>query len=111
MKLFWIDMSLTCINTNYTIMKNKILTLLFAATMVTISASSQTIKDNIDKVMKDKNREEKSAKADVLIHKKVIYDSVQIKPIPSKTVSTKTTTQVTKVKQKKHKYKKKTNHS
>ena len=40
-------------------MKKKIFTLLIAATMVTISGSSQTIKDNIDKAHNDKDAKEK----------------------------------------------------
>ncbi len=86
-------------------MKKKIFTLLFAVTMVTISASSQTIKDNINKAHNDKDAKEKSAKADVLILKKTISDSTQIKTAPVKVVAK---TPATKVKYKKLKYKKKT---
>ncbi|HEV8081373.1 MAG TPA: hypothetical protein VGP43_11705 [Chitinophagaceae bacterium] len=86
-------------------MKNKFLPLIFAATMLSLSASSQTIKDNIDRTAKDKNTADRAAKADVLIHKKIIYDSVQIRTTPAKVVSK---TPVIKSKYKKHKYKKKT---
>ena len=80
-------------------------TLLFAAVMVSISASSQTIKENIDKAIKDKNAKENSAKADVIIQKKIISDSTQTKIMPVNTVAK---TPATKVKYKKTKYKKKT---
>ena len=86
-------------------MKKKIFTLLFAATMVTISASSQTIKDNIDKAHNDKDAKQKSAKADVFILKKTISDSTQIKVAPQKVISKMPSS---KVKYKKLKYKKKT---
>lgn len=85
-------------------MKRKIFTLLFAATMITISASSQTIKENVDKLAKDKNTQDRAAKADVLIHKKIISDSTQIKTTPVKAVSK---TSAIKIKYSKHKYKKK----
>ena len=78
-------------------MKKKIFTLLFAVTMVTISTSSQTIKDNINKAHNDKDAKEKSAKADVLILKKTISDSTQIKTAPVKVVAK---TPATKVKYK-----------
>jgi hypothetical protein len=86
-------------------MKKKLFTLLFAVTIVTINASSQTVRDNIDKAIKDKNAKENSAKADVVIHKKTISDSTQIKITPVKVVSK--TQPVNKVKYKKYKYKKK----
>lgn len=73
--------------------------------MISISASSQTVKDNIDKAHNDKDAKEKSAKADVLILKKTISDSTQIKVPPQKVISK---TPVTKVKYKKHKFKRKT---
>ena len=71
--------------------------------MISISASSQTIKDNIDKAIKDKNAKENSAKADVLIQKKVITDSTTTKVTPAKTVVR--AAGVNKVKHKKHKNK------
>ena len=86
-------------------MKKKILTLLVVGILVSISASSQTIKDNIDKAAKDKSNADRAAKADVLIHKKTIHDSTQIKVTPVKVVSK--TQPVNKVKYKKYKYKKK----
>jgi|GEM_PF-6389372 len=86
-------------------MKKKILSLLFAASMITLSASSQTIKDNIDKLAKDKNTKDRSAKADVLIQKKTISDSAEIKTAPAKVISK---TPAVKQKYKKSKYKKKT---
>jgi len=87
-------------------MKKKIFTLLVVGILVSISASSQTIKDNIDKLSKDKETKERSAKADVLIQKKTISDSTQIKITSVKVVSK--TPAVNKVKYKPHKYKKKT---
>ena len=86
-------------------MKNKIFTLLALAIMVTISASSQTVKENIDKLAKDKNTADRAAKADVLIHKKTIYDSTQTKTASGKVVSK--TPAGTKTKYKNYKYKKK----
>jgi hypothetical protein len=86
-------------------MKKKILTLLFAAGLVSLSASSQTIKQNIDKQAKDKNTMDRSAKADVLIQKKTIYDSSKTKSTSAKVISQ--TTAVKKIKYNKHKYKKK----
>lgn len=74
--------------------------------MISINASSQTIKDNIDKQAKDKANEDRAAKADVLIHKKIIYDSTQIKITPVKVVSK--TWPVSKVNYKKYKKKTKT---
>jgi hypothetical protein len=93
-------------------MKTKMLTLLISAVMISLGASSQTIKDNIDKLAKDKSTRDKADRADVLIHKKVIYDSVQIKTTPAKVVS-KTTpaTGESKIKHKQKKYKKKTKKS
>lgn len=86
-------------------MKTKILSLLFAASIFTISASSQTIKDNIDKLAKDKSTKERSAKADVLIQKKAISDSTEIKTTPAKVIAK---TPAVKQKYKSSKYKKKT---
>ena len=86
-------------------MKQKIFTLLFAASMITISASSQTIKDNIGKLAKDKNTQDRAAKADVLIQKKIISDSTQTKITSVKVVSK---SPAVKQKYKKSKYKKKT---
>ncbi len=86
-------------------MKKKIYTLLALCIMITISASSQTVKDNIDKLHKDKNTADRAAKADVLIHKKIIYDSTQTKTVSGKVVSN--TSGVTKTKYKSYKYKKK----
>ena len=104
MKPFWIEMSLTLYRLNLYIMKKKIFTLLVAVTMVSFSASSQTIKDNIDKAAKDKSTMDRAAKADVLIHKKTISDSTQTKIAQVKVVSK---TPEEKVKYKRHKYKKK----
>ncbi len=86
-------------------MKKKIYTLLALCIMVTISASSQTVKDNIDKLHKDKNTADRAAKADVFIHKKIIYDSTQTKTVSEKVVLN--TPAVTKTKYKSYKYKKK----
>ena len=86
-------------------MKKKIFTLLVVGILVSISASSQTIKDNIDKLAKDKETKERSAKADVLIQKKTIFDTTQIKVTPVKVISK---TPTVKQKYKRSKYKKKT---
>jgi hypothetical protein len=86
-------------------MKTTILTFLFAGSLISFNASAQTIKDNIDKTAKDKNTVDRAAKADVLIHKKVIADSNQIQVSPVQSVATKPA--VKKVKYKRHKVKKK----
>lgn len=86
-------------------MKKKIFTLLFAVSIISISATSQTIKGNIDKAAKDKSNADRAAKADVLIQKKTVYDSALSKTNSVKVVS-KTPT-VNKVKHKKHKYRRK----
>lgn len=91
-------------------MKKKIFTLIFSACFISFTASSQTIKENIDKAAKDKSNADRAAKADVLIHKKTIYDSTtQIKITPTKVVTK--TPETDKVKSKKHKYKKKSSTS
>ena len=96
------------IRQNVYTMKKKILALLISGIMLSISASAQTVKDNIDKAIKDKNAKENSAKADVLIQKKTIADSTTTKITPAKVVSkTTAVNSVNKVKYKKHKYKKK----
>ncbi len=87
-------------------MKKKIYTLLALCIMVSISASSQTVKENIDKLHKDKNTADRAAKADVLMHKKMIYDSTQINSGTPKIKSNSAV--VNKVKSCNHKYKKKT---
>ena len=84
-------------------MKKKIFTLLALGIMISISASSQTVKENIEKAKNDKDAEERSAKADVYIHKKIIADSIATKVTPAKTVVK--TPGVNKVKHKKHKHK------
>jgi len=89
-------------------MKKKLFTLLFAVTIVTINASSQTVRDNIDKLAKDKSTKDRAAKADVLIQKKTIFDATQIKVTPVKVVSkTPAAPILNKTKFKKHTYKKK----
>ena len=84
-------------------MKNKIFALIIAASLITISASSQTIKNNMDKLAKDKATTDKAAKADVLILSKTISDSTQTTVINKKNIST---TSVIKSDCKKHTYKK-----
>lgn len=80
--------------------------------MISINASSQTIKENVDKLAKDKSTRDRADKADVLIHKKIISDSTQIKITPVKVVSKPAAvTAVNKTKFKKHKFKKKTKNS
>lgn len=90
-------------------MKKKIFTLVVSGIMITLSASSQTIKENIDKLAKDKSTRDKADKADVIIMKKEIADSAQIKTTPVKVVTK--TAAIKKVKSKKHKYKKKSTSS
>jgi Fic family protein len=96
-------------------MKKKFFTFIISGIMISLNASSQTIRDNIDKLAKDKaTQEERAAKADVYIMKKTISDSTQFKTTPAAKVS-KTSTgtsvskarKVTKVKSSKTKYKKK----
>lgn len=84
-------------------MNKKTFTFLITALMISMSASSQTIRDNIEKAINDKDAKERSAKADVIIHKKIITDSTVRKGAPTK-VASKTPS---KIKHKKHKYKRK----
>ncbi len=51
-------------------MKNKAITLLSAFTLLSFTSFSQTVKENIDKQMKDPKTAENAAKADVYIQKK-----------------------------------------
>jgi hypothetical protein len=89
-------------------MKTKFITLLFAGSLISFSISAQTIKENIDKAAKDKNTMDRSAKADVLIHKKIITDKTPTTITPIKVVSeTPAKTPVSKTKPKKSKYKSK----
>jgi hypothetical protein len=69
-------------------MKKKFFTLLLITSIMILSnAKSQTIQENIEKAAKDKSNVERAAKADVLIHKKVIYDdSTQTKTTSPKVV-------------------------
>lgn len=73
--------------------------------MVSLSASSQTIQDKIDKVHKDKNTADRAAKADVLIHKKTILDTTQTKSTEKKVVTKTPAGTKAKYKKKKHKNK------
>jgi hypothetical protein len=81
--------------------------------MISLSASSQTIKDNIDKAAKDKKTRDMADKADVYIMKKTIVDSTQLKGTQAATKVSKTSKginnsgKVTKVKSTRSKYKKK----
>ena len=54
-------------------MKKKIFTLMIISVSC-LNGFSQTIKENIDKAAKDKSNADRAAKADVLIHKKIITD-------------------------------------
>jgi len=60
-------------------MKKKVVTLIFAVTLITTSLFSQTVKQKIDKQIKDPKTAENSAKADVYIQKKMIRDSGLVK--------------------------------
>ena len=51
-------------------MKNKPVTLLSALILLSVTSFSQTVKENIDKQMKDPKTAENAAKADVYIQKK-----------------------------------------
>ena len=56
-------------------MKKKAATLIFAISLLSTSLFSQTIKEKIDKQIKDPKTAENSGKADVYIQKKTISDS------------------------------------
>ena len=86
-------------------MKKKLFTLLITGFMISITASSQTIKENIDKLAKDKETKERAAKADVLIHKKTISDTIAPKMNSAKTVVKTPGSNVVKHKKRKHKVK------
>ena len=87
-------------------MKTKIFALMIAGSFFYCSAFSQTVKENIDKAAKDKNTMDRSAKADVLIQKKIIFDSSsQTKKTTQKIIPS--AAAVKKTKSKKGKYKKK----
>ena len=58
-------------------MKNKAITLLSAFTLLSVTSFSQTVKENIDRQMKDPKTAENAAKADVYIQKKNDSISVQ----------------------------------
>lgn len=87
-------------------MKTKVITLVLALSLFSIGVSAQTIKENIDKAAKDKNTMDRSAKADVLMQKKIITEPSQTTITPVKVVTkTATVTKATKVKATKKKYK------
>ena len=89
-------------------MKKKIFTLFVTALIISLSAGAQTIKDNIDKAAKDKTTQDKATKADVLIHKNVIYDdSTKTTITPVKVVTKTYANDKLKYKTHNHKYKKK----
>ncbi len=68
-------------------MKKKIFTLILIS-MSGLNVFSQTIKENIDKAAKDKSNADRAAKADVLIHKKIITtDTTVTKITPVKVVT------------------------
>ncbi|HUS01649.1 MAG TPA: hypothetical protein VMY77_07975 [Chitinophagaceae bacterium] len=87
-------------------MKKKLFTLLITGIMISISATSQTIRENIDKLAKDKETKDRAAKADVLIHKRTISDtSSATKVNPAKTVVKTQGANTVKHKKRKHKVK------
>ena len=86
-------------------MKKKLFTVLITSLIVSISASSQTIKENIDKLAKDKETKDRAAKADVLIHKKIISDSSSATKVNSAKTVVKTPSSTVKHKKRKHKVK------
>jgi len=57
-------------------MKNRVIILMFAITLSGTTSFSQTLKERIDKQIKDPKTAENSAKADVYIQKKKLIDSV-----------------------------------
>ncbi len=59
-------------------MQKKAVTLIFIITLLTTNLFSQTVKENIDKQIKDPKTAENAAKADVYVQKKIISDSVTI---------------------------------
>lgn len=76
--------------------------------MISINTYSQTIKENLDKLAKDKSIRDKADKADVLMQKKIIADSAQTKTAQTKTTPVKAVSKTPgghKVKHKKHKHK------
>ena len=73
--------------------------------MISFSVSSQTVKENLDKLAKDRSTKDKADKADVLIQKKVISDPAQMKVSPPRVVSK--TSAATNTKERKKKIKKK----
>ena len=60
-------------------MIRKAVTLIFAITLLSTSLFSQTVKEKIDKQIKDPKTAENSGKADVYVQKKMINDSVLIR--------------------------------
>ena len=60
-------------------MKKKAVTLIFTITLVTTSVFSQTVKEKMDKQIKDPKNAENSGKADVYTQKKITSDSVLIR--------------------------------
>ena len=89
-------------------MKKKFFTLMIVSGFC-FSAFSQTVKEDIDRAAKDKSNADRAAKADVLIHKKIITDeSTKVIITPVKVVSK----PISQTKKKyKSKYKKKTKSS
>lgn len=76
--------------------------------MISVNASSQTIKENLDKLAQDKSLRDKADKADVLMQKKIISDSTQTKTAQTKTTPVKVVSKTpgsNKVKHKKNKHK------
>ena len=65
----------------------KFLTAMIAITALSPGAQSQTVKENIDKAIRENRAKDHSAKADVIIQKKVIADSTTANIPPKKTVS------------------------
>lgn len=87
-------------------MKKKLFTLLITGFMISISASSQTIRENIDKLAKDKETKDRAAKADVLIHKKNISVPSSTTKVDSANAVVKTSRpNIVKHKKRKHKVK------
>jgi len=84
-------------------MKKIIFTFIISASMISFNASAQTIRENIDKLAKDKaTQEERAAKADVYIMKnKITDDSTNVKATDKKVVAKTSAGSKTKYKSKK----------
>jgi hypothetical protein len=70
-------------------MKQKAVVLIFVFTLITATSFSQTVKEKIEKQIKDPKNAENSGKADIYIQKKIIYDPVVIQTKDQSVISKK----------------------